>query len=71
MQWLQSGSTVHERKVYNVIRFIADVGGVLEVFMVVFAVFIYPISYFHFIYKATNTLLEEEEEEQRKSLRGK
>jgi len=35
------------------LRFLADVGGVLEVFTVVFAIFLYPISKFTFIYEAT------------------
>ena len=48
--WLANEGYVHERKVYNAIRFIADVGGVLEVFMVCFAIFLSPISKFGFIY---------------------
>ena len=44
---------LHERKVYNIIRFIADVGGVLEVFMVAFAIFLTPLAYFNFILSAS------------------
>jgi len=64
--WLQPDGLVHERKVYNLIRFIADIGGVLEVFMVVFAVFLSPISYFNFIYKASTKFKLIEEDEARK-----
>ena len=68
--WLQGDGMVHERKVYNVIRFLADVGGVLEIFVVVFGIFIYPISKFAFIYNATEKLLDEEQEERRRSMKS-
>ena len=56
MFWLQPTGMVHERKVYNIIRFVADVGGVLEIAIVSFAFIGASQSYFSFIMTVSESL---------------
>jgi hypothetical protein len=37
-------ATFYEREVYNLIDFIGEMGGVIEIFILVFGLVIYPIS---------------------------
>ena len=46
----------HERKIYNIIDIIGDLGGTLEIFTSLIAIFIIPISYFGFTLKALKKL---------------
>ena len=47
--YLQPEGVRHRREVYNVLDLIGDLGGVMEVFHVLFGLFINPISSFAFI----------------------
>ena len=46
----------HSREVYNILDLIGDLGGVLEVIIFVFGVFLFPISEFSFVMKALEKL---------------
>ena len=46
----------HTRQVYNVIDFIGDLGGVLEILVMIFGIVLYPLSEFQFNLKAINLL---------------
>ena len=37
-------ATYHEREVYNIIDLIGELGGVIEILILIFGVLIYPIS---------------------------
>ena len=42
----------HQRKIYNLLDLLGDLGGVTEVIMICFGIFIYPISEHSFVIKA-------------------
>lgn len=44
----------HERKVYNIMDLLGDIGGILEALTIFIGVFIFPISEFGFVLKAAN-----------------
>ena len=46
----------HKRRVYNFIDFMGDIGGLLEIAMIFFGFFLYPISYHSFIIKAAKKM---------------
>ena len=50
--FLSSISKMHERKVYSFLELIGDLGGVLEILLLIFGIFINPISEFSFYMKA-------------------
>jgi hypothetical protein len=54
--YLQPEGNIHKREVYNSLDLFGDLGGVMEVFSVLFGTFITPISSFAFILKATKML---------------
>ena len=54
--YLQPQGVNHRREAYNSLDLIGDLGGAMEVFIVVFGLFITPISKFAFILKATKML---------------
>jgi hypothetical protein len=54
--YIQSEAISHRREVYNSLDLIGDLGGVVEVFLVIFGVFLYPISKMAFILKAAKML---------------
>ena len=39
---------VHERQIYGFIDLLGDLGGVMEVIMIVFGIILYPISFHSF-----------------------
>jgi len=49
-------SYTHNRKIYGVIDLLGDLGGVTEVIMIVFGVFLFPVSEFSFVMKAAKRL---------------
>jgi hypothetical protein len=53
---LDSNSIEHERSRYNLLDLLGDLGGVLEVFMLVFGLIAFPISEFSFVMKAISIL---------------
>jgi hypothetical protein len=54
--FLQSESITHRREVFNFLDLIGELGGVIEVFILIFGVVLYPISKFSFFLKATKML---------------
>jgi len=50
---LSSEVRKHSRQVYNVLDLLGDLGGVVEVVMVFFGIFLYPLSKHNFVLKAT------------------
>ena len=42
--YLQEEAAFHEREVYNLMDLIGEMGGVVEIIVIVFGVIIYPIS---------------------------
>ena len=54
--YLQPESIYHKREIFNAIDLIGELGGVIEIFIITFSVFLGPISYFSFILKATKAL---------------
>ena len=48
----------HTRKVYNIMDLLGDVGGILEAVTIFLGVFLYPISEFAFVVKASGKLFE-------------
>jgi hypothetical protein len=53
---LMRESVNYEREVFNIFDLIGELGGVIEVFIVVFGVFFYPISNHSFLIKASQML---------------
>ena len=51
----QSG-LAHSRRKYALFDLLGDLGGVLEVIMIIFGIFLYPVSEHSFIIKAANKL---------------
>lgn len=49
-------SIIHERKIYTLIELIGEVGGVMEVFMYLFALFLNGISEHSFYMKAIKSI---------------
>ena len=49
---LSTSTTVHTREAYNVMDLLGDIGGIFEVLVMVFGVFISPFSEFEFSLKA-------------------
>jgi len=49
---IASTKVAHSREVYNTLDLIGDLGGVLEVISLVFAVFLVPFSEHSFVLKA-------------------
>ena len=47
---------IHERAVYGSLDLLGDLGGVTEVVMIVFGVFLYPISEHSFTLKAAKKM---------------
>ena len=54
--YLQPESIFHKREIFNAIDLVGELGGVIEIFIITFSVFLGPISYFSFILKATKAL---------------
>jgi hypothetical protein len=54
--YIQPESIEHRREVYNLLDVIGDLGGVVEVFLFIFGIVLYPISKMSFIFKATKML---------------
>jgi hypothetical protein len=54
--YLQEEAAFNEREVYNLIDLIGEMGGVVEIIVIVFGVIIYPISHQSFILNATSQL---------------
>jgi len=52
--FLHEEATYYEREVYNLVDFIGEMGGVIEIFIMVFGLIIYPISKQSFIIKASS-----------------
>ena len=46
----------HSRRKYGLFDLLGDLGGVLEVIMIIFGMFLYPISEHSFVIKAANKL---------------
>jgi hypothetical protein len=46
----------HSRRKYGLFDLLGDLGGVLEVIMIVFGIFLFPISEHSFMLKAANKL---------------
>ena len=53
---LQEEAWYHERKIYGFFDLLGDLGGVTEIIMLVFGLFLYPISEHSFILEAANKL---------------
>lgn len=53
---LTSESRQYERKIYNTIDLLGDLGGVIEIIMVAFGFIFYPISQHSFVIEATKRL---------------
>ena len=54
--YLQPESIYHKREIFNALDLVGELGGVIEVFVITFSVFLGPVSYFSFILKATKIL---------------
>ena len=54
--YLQEEAAFHEREIFNLMDLIGEIGGVIEVVVLVFGVLIYPISKQSFVLKATKEL---------------
>ena len=46
----------HKRVRYGIFDLLGDLGGVLEVIMIIFGIFLYPVSEHGFVMKAANKL---------------
>ena len=46
----------HKRRVYNMIDFMGDIGGLLEISMIIFGVILFPISYHSFVLRAAKRM---------------
>ena len=53
---MQDEATYHERDVFNVLDLIGEMGGVIEILIIVFGVLIFPISRQSFILNASSQL---------------
>jgi hypothetical protein len=53
---LDQQAVMHERYIYNFFDLMGDLGGVKEVIMICFAIFLLPVSEHSFILKATKKL---------------
>ena len=49
-------SIFHKRVDFNIFDLIGELGGVIEVFIIVFGIFLYPVSNHSFILKASQML---------------
>ena len=56
VQVLDSKGSVHRRRVYSIFDFLGDLGGVIEIILLVFGMFLLPIAKHSFILKATKKL---------------
>lgn len=54
--YLSSLQKTNDRAIYGLIDLLGDLGGVLEVIMVITGIFICPISEHHFILQATKRM---------------
>ena len=54
--YLSSLQKANDRAVYGIIDLLGDLGGVLEVIMVITGIFLCPISEHHFILQATKRM---------------
>jgi hypothetical protein len=54
--FLDSIQIDHERTIYNFLDLMGDLGGVMEVFTLVFGIFIFPVSEFSFLLKGISIL---------------
>jgi hypothetical protein len=51
--YLMEEAAYHEREIYNLLDVIGEMGGVIEIIVIVFGVIVYPISKQSFILDAT------------------
>ena len=54
--YLQQESVLHVREVFNMIDLIGELGGVIEVFIMLFGFFLFPVAQFSFVIKATKMM---------------
>jgi hypothetical protein len=47
---------LHSREVYHIMDLIGDIGGVLEVFITIFGILLFPVSEHSFVMKALEKL---------------
>lgn len=53
---LSNEQLIHERTVYNFLDLLGDIGGLMEIFVLIFGVFLFPLSTFSFTLKAFEKL---------------
>lgn len=54
--WIYGEAVKHKRTIYSILDLLSDLGGVLEVFLGFFGVFLYPLSEFSFYLKIAKRL---------------
>jgi hypothetical protein len=54
--WINGLATSYERKVYNLLDLLGDLGGVLEFILILFSIFLSPISEFSYYLKLAKKL---------------
>ena len=54
---------MHTTNVYDLMDLVGDIGGVFDVFLIVFAIFLVPMSQFGYELKAVKTLFEVKSED--------
>lgn len=54
--WLQGEAKKHVRQVYNILDLLGDLGGVLECFLILFGILLFPIAEFSFYLKIAKRL---------------
>ena len=51
--YLTQESAVHKREIYNLLDLFGELGGVIEIFIIILGIFLYPISHYSFMLNAT------------------
>lgn len=54
--FLSQNGMHHKRRVYNIIDLMGDIGGLLEISMILFGIFLYPISEHSFVIKVAKRM---------------
>ena len=54
--YLQKESIIHKREIFNLFDFMGDIGGVIEIMIIIFGFVLFPISQQSFILKFTKSL---------------
>jgi hypothetical protein len=53
---LEESEVLHSREVYHIMDLIGDLGGVFEVIITIFGIFVFPMSQHSFVMKALEKL---------------